>query len=84
MKDQPAPLKKTLSRAIHEATGDVLFDTAFPSIDKNYKYHHKLLRSCARELKLDKLVDHFSHDVDFGIAVARLVSIRSFVLSAMN
>lgn len=46
LKDQPAPLNKTLSSGIREALADALFDNAFPSIDENYRYHRKLLCSC--------------------------------------
>ena len=74
LKDQPAPLNKTLSRAIREAIGDMLFGSAFPSIDENYKHHRKLLRGCARELKFDRLAERFSRDVDFGVAMSRLVN----------
>jgi len=47
--EQPQLLQQIIKVAIHKVIGDVIFDTAYRSVDEQVKYNHKTLQSCMQK-----------------------------------
>lgn len=75
IRDQPGPMKKMLRGAVHQVTGDVLFNTAYPAVDtaEHENYHRDVLLKSAQRLKFHELVKRIKSDEELVKLSARVV-----------
>ncbi|KAL0945165.1 hypothetical protein HGRIS_004316 [Hohenbuehelia grisea] len=76
LKAQPLALQSVLRTAIRKSNTHDLFENAYPSTDGGFKHFRTILRTSARSLGYEKLADRFTRDTQFGIIIARPVSVR--------
>lgn len=74
--EQPQLLQRIIKAAIRKAIGDVIFDTAYRSVDEQVKYNRKTLRSCARKFGANAYAHRFRVDHAFGKVTGRVLNGR--------
>ncbi|KAF9489969.1 hypothetical protein BDN71DRAFT_1525446 [Pleurotus eryngii] len=79
IKNQPFPLRAVVKAAIKHVTGDIIFDSAYPSADLNNfnKYHRQVLVESARSLSYNHLAGRFKKDDELLKLIAGVVNART-------
>ncbi|KAF9502070.1 hypothetical protein BDN71DRAFT_1500221 [Pleurotus eryngii] len=86
IKNQPFPLRAVVKAAIKHVTGDIIFDSAYPSADLNNfnKYHRQVLIESARSLSYNHLAGRFKKDDELLKLIAGVVNCSDSRLSVYS
>ena len=77
IREQPLPMRRMICASVTLVTGNSLFDSAYPFVEKAEfdTYYRNVFVKCAKQLKYSEIVKHIQNDEELVKLCARVVSI---------